>query len=156
MLTQVGIGDPHCAVFHLPRDSSYMHISRPINHGSAAKSNFHVDSGISEEFLIALLKVLKRYLMDDSVKIVDMTSQTLRVSPWSFLENHFSFFFESIKLYYFACLIIVPLMIFSLIGDLFIHMFSKVIHVRLKCKDYQTRFVISSGPKLHVQTHVHA
>jgi ataxia telangiectasia mutated family protein len=37
-------------------------------------------TGISEELLIAILKVLKKYLMDDSVKILDMTSQALRVS----------------------------------------------------------------------------
>lgn len=40
-----------------------------------------MDTGISEELMIALLKLLKKYLMDDSVKIVDVTSQALRVSP---------------------------------------------------------------------------
>lgn len=83
-MTQVGIGDPHCVVFHLPRDSIYMHACRPINHGSGSGSatefNFHLDAGISEELLIAVLKFLKKYLMDDSVQIVDMTSQTLWVS----------------------------------------------------------------------------
>lgn len=81
-MTQVGIGDPHCVVFHLPRDSIYMHACRPINHGSgsATEFNFHLDAGIAEELLIAVLKILKKYLMDDSVQIVDMTSQTLRVS----------------------------------------------------------------------------
>lgn len=78
---QVGIGDPHCVVFHLPVDSSHMHICGPINHGGAADVKLLVDTGISEELLIALLKILKKYLMDDSVKIVDITSQTLRVRP---------------------------------------------------------------------------
>ncbi|KAH9776171.1 serine/threonine-protein kinase ATM [Citrus sinensis] len=79
-ISRVGIGDPHCVVFHLPRDSIYMHACRPINHGSGSASefNFHLDAGISEELLIAVLKILKKYLMDDSVQIVDMTSQTLR------------------------------------------------------------------------------
>ncbi|GAY47387.1 hypothetical protein CUMW_104190 [Citrus unshiu] len=79
-ISRVGIGDPHCVVFHLPRDSIYMHACRPINHGSgsATEFNFHLDAGISEELLIAVLKILKKYLMDDSVQIVDMTSQTLR------------------------------------------------------------------------------
>lgn len=37
-------------------------------------------TGISDEILMAILKLLKKYLMDDSVKIIDMTSQVLRVS----------------------------------------------------------------------------
>ena len=37
-------------------------------------------TGISDELLMAILKLLKKYLMDDSVKIIDMTSQALRVS----------------------------------------------------------------------------
>lgn len=79
-ISRVGIGDPHCVVFHLPRDSSYVHACQPINHGSgsATEFNFHLDAGISEELLIAVLKILKKYLMDDSVQIVDMTSRTLR------------------------------------------------------------------------------
>ncbi|GLT47213.1 hypothetical protein SLA2020_209240 [Shorea laevis] len=77
-ISSVGIGDPHCVVFHLPVDSSHMHICGPINHGGAAEVKLLVDTGISEEILIALLKILKKYLMDDSVKIVDITSQTLQ------------------------------------------------------------------------------
>ncbi|KAJ0047583.1 hypothetical protein Pint_15443 [Pistacia integerrima] len=77
-VSRVGIGDPHCVVFHLPRDSGHMHSSQSINNGSTTEINFHTDAGISEELLISLLKVLKKYLMDDSVEIVDMTSQTLR------------------------------------------------------------------------------
>lgn len=57
-----------------------MHVCRPINHDSATELNFHMVTGISEELLIAVLRLLKKYLMDDSVKIVDMTSQALRVS----------------------------------------------------------------------------
>ncbi|KAH7550460.1 hypothetical protein JRO89_XS13G0195300 [Xanthoceras sorbifolium] len=72
----VGIWDPHCVVFRLPRDSAQ--ICQPIKHGNPSESNFHMDTGISEELLVVLLKVLKKYLMDDSVKVVDMTSQTLR------------------------------------------------------------------------------
>lgn len=44
-----------------------------------------MDAGISESLLVALLKLLMKYLMDDSVEIVDMTSQALRVSFWSFI-----------------------------------------------------------------------
>ncbi|KAJ0106487.1 hypothetical protein Patl1_18038 [Pistacia atlantica] len=69
----------HIVLFStLPRDSGHMHSSQSINNGSTTEINFHTDAGISEELLISLLKVLKKYLMDDSVEIVDMTSQTLR------------------------------------------------------------------------------
>lgn len=46
--------------------------------------NFNMDTGVSEELLIALLKLLMKYLMDDSVRIVDLTSQSLRVSVGRF------------------------------------------------------------------------
>lgn len=76
---QVGIGDPHCVVFHLPGSSSNVHACKPINHELVSEVNSHVDACISEDLLVALLKLLKKFLMDDSVKIVDITSQTLRV-----------------------------------------------------------------------------
>lgn len=72
---QVGIGDPHCVVFHLPGNSSNIH-------DSSIEVKFHMDTSLSEELLVMLLKLLKKYLMDDSVKIVDMTSQALRVILW--------------------------------------------------------------------------
>ena len=39
---------------------------------------------MSEGLMVALLKLLKKYLMDDSVKIVDTASQVLRVSSVRF------------------------------------------------------------------------
>ncbi|PPS01510.1 hypothetical protein GOBAR_AA19162 [Gossypium barbadense] len=75
LISRVGIGDPHSVVFHLPGDSNHMHVHGPISHNGASEI---MGSSVSEELLIALLKVLKKYLMDDSVKIVDITSQTLR------------------------------------------------------------------------------
>lgn len=71
----------------MPRDSGHMQSSQPINNGSTTEINFHTDAVLSEELLISLLKVLKKYLMDDSVKIVDMTSQTLRVSSEGLLSK---------------------------------------------------------------------
>ena len=91
---QVGIGDPHCVVFHLPGNSSNIHVREPINQSSATEGTFLIDSGLSEELLVALLKLLKKYLMD-AVKIVDMTSQALRVSKES-LEA--LFFFSSFQI----------------------------------------------------------
>lgn len=39
-----------------------------------------MDSGLSEELLIAVMQLLKKYLMDESVEIIEMASQALRVS----------------------------------------------------------------------------
>lgn len=80
MVSQVGIGDPHCVVFHLPGDSKTIHIFRPVVNGNASEIDLKIETGISKDLLVELLKRLKRYLMDDSVKIVDMTSQVLQVS----------------------------------------------------------------------------
>ncbi|KAJ7956242.1 Serine/threonine-protein kinase ATM [Quillaja saponaria] len=77
-ISRVGVGDPHCVVFHLPGDSSHMHAGQSIKFDKAIEVSSNIDIGISEELLIALLKILKKYLMDDSVKIVDVTSQALR------------------------------------------------------------------------------
>jgi hypothetical protein len=66
----------------LPGDSGHIHVCQPINHDAATEINFNMVTGISEELLIAILRLLKKYLMDDSVKIVDMTSQALRVSEY--------------------------------------------------------------------------
>ncbi|MCD7455717.1 hypothetical protein HAX54_029235 [Datura stramonium] len=66
-LSRVGIGDPHGVVFHLPIES------KSIN-----DHNFHFDTGISDELLVAIMRLLKKYLMDDSVKIIDIASQALR------------------------------------------------------------------------------
>ncbi|KAL5544201.1 hypothetical protein UlMin_007985 [Ulmus minor] len=74
-ISWVGIGDPYSVVFHLPGSST---ACRPINHDFSTEVNFQMDTGICEDLLIALLKLLKKYLMDDSVKIVNMTSQALR------------------------------------------------------------------------------
>ncbi|KAL1222123.1 Serine/threonine-protein kinase ATM [Cardamine amara subsp. amara] len=70
-LSKVGIRDPHTVVFHLPGELNSMH-----NTGSKVRS--FTENGISDETLITLLKILKKYLLDDSVKIIDVTSQTLR------------------------------------------------------------------------------
>ncbi|XP_034214644.1 serine/threonine-protein kinase ATM isoform X13 [Prunus dulcis] len=77
-ISRVGIGDPHCVVFRLPGNSSDIHVYQPISHDSSTEVKFRMDTGLSEELVVALLKLLKKYLMDDSVKIVDMTSQALR------------------------------------------------------------------------------
>ena len=80
MLLQVGAGDPYSVVFHLPGETSHLRLGKSIDISSAMEISSDLDACISEELLVVLLKFLMKYLMDDSVKIVDMASQTLRVS----------------------------------------------------------------------------
>ncbi|KAG6746015.1 hypothetical protein POTOM_050526 [Populus tomentosa] len=77
-VSKVGIGDPHSVVFHLPVDYGQMKACQQLKITNPFEVNFNMDTGVSEELLIALLKLLMKYLMDDSVRIVDLTSQSLR------------------------------------------------------------------------------
>ncbi|KAK6920707.1 Phosphatidylinositol 3-/4-kinase, catalytic domain [Dillenia turbinata] len=76
VISRVGIGDPHCVVLRLPGDGAELLVNQSNCDGSKIKS--HMDSGISEELLLSLINLLKKYLMDDSVHTIDMTSQALR------------------------------------------------------------------------------
>lgn len=82
-LLQVGAGDPHAVVFHLPGKSTHIHPCKSIDNCSAGETSCNIDVCISAELLVVLVKLLMKYLMDDSVKIVDMASQTLRVSVFN-------------------------------------------------------------------------
>ncbi|KAK1427643.1 hypothetical protein QVD17_16334 [Tagetes erecta] len=77
-LSMIGIGDPHRVVFHLPGDSNRMHVCQPLYSDGGGGFKFHMDSGLSEELLIAVMQLLKKYLMDESVEIIEMASQALR------------------------------------------------------------------------------
>ncbi|XP_076932541.1 serine/threonine-protein kinase ATM-like isoform X2 [Bidens hawaiensis] len=77
-LSLIGIGDPHRVVFHLPGDSNRMHVCRPLYSDGGSGFNFLMDSGLSEELLIAVMQLLKKYLMEESVEIIEMASQALR------------------------------------------------------------------------------
>ncbi|KAI3914770.1 hypothetical protein MKW98_002006 [Papaver atlanticum] len=77
-ISRVGIGDPHVVVFHLPGDSSQMSLSQPLEQGGATEVGFNSDTGLPEELLITLVRLLKKYLLDESVNIIDMTSRALR------------------------------------------------------------------------------
>jgi len=80
MLLQVGTGDPYSVVFHLHDKTSHIGLGKSIDTSSAIEISSDTDACLSEEHLVVLMKTLMKYLMDDSVKIVDMASQTLRVS----------------------------------------------------------------------------
>nr|XP_012571741.1 serine/threonine-protein kinase ATM isoform X3 [Cicer arietinum] len=77
-ISRVGAGDPHAVVFHLPGKSTHIHPCKSIDNCSAGETSCNIDVCISAELLVVLVKLLMKYLMDDSVKIVDMASQTLR------------------------------------------------------------------------------
>lgn len=79
LIMQVGISDVHQVVLDLPT----LTLKQPLQlrSGSASKDDkFCSDYGISNDILVGLLKLLKTYLSDKSVEIIDVTSQTLRVS----------------------------------------------------------------------------
>ncbi|KAL9227455.1 hypothetical protein vseg_003141 [Gypsophila vaccaria] len=78
LVSKVGIGDPCSVVFHLPGNSRHTLGLRAVHNYNISKINTEPDAIASEELLIALIRKLKNYLMDDSVQIVDLSSQTLR------------------------------------------------------------------------------
>uniref|UniRef100_A0A803L8L9 non-specific serine/threonine protein kinase n=1 Tax=Chenopodium quinoa TaxID=63459 RepID=A0A803L8L9_CHEQI len=78
LISKVGIGDPRSVVFHLPGNLRHVHVCGASDGNYATVMNFELDAVTSEELLIVLIRNLKKYLMDDSVKIVDLSSRTLR------------------------------------------------------------------------------
>lgn len=78
-IMQAGISDAHQVIFHLPTLTQKHPLQ--LHSGSASKEDkLCSDYGISDDILVELLKLLKTYLSDESVEIIDVTSQTLRVS----------------------------------------------------------------------------
>ncbi|KAL3628823.1 hypothetical protein CASFOL_027869 [Castilleja foliolosa] len=73
-ISRVGIGDPHRVVFHLPGES-HVHVSGIVK---AMDTNINTDTAMSSEVLLVLMRLLKKYLMDDSVETIDLASQALR------------------------------------------------------------------------------
>ncbi|KAK7317181.1 hypothetical protein RJT34_01188 [Clitoria ternatea] len=76
-ISRVGAGDPYSVVFHLPGKTSHIRLGKSIDLSSGKEFSSELDACISEELLVVLMRFLMKYLMDDSVKIVDMASQTL-------------------------------------------------------------------------------
>lgn len=77
---QAGIGDPCRVVFHLPNGSSQNHTFLSSNLVCLKANRSYSNMEDSDEFLVYLLRLLKKFLADDSVETVDITSRTLRVS----------------------------------------------------------------------------
>ncbi|KAK2442878.1 serine/threonine-protein kinase ATM [Trifolium repens] len=77
-ISRVGAGDPHSVVFQLPGKSTHIHPCKSIDNCSTGETSYNIGVCISEELLVIFMKLLMKYLMDESVKVVDMASQTLR------------------------------------------------------------------------------
>ncbi|XAR50182.1 Non-specific serine/threonine protein kinase [Bertholletia excelsa] len=77
-ISRVGIGDPHSVVFRLPGEFGLAHVCSPLNAETSRGMAVHMDKVLSEELLISLMRLLMKYLVDDCVKIIDMTSQAIK------------------------------------------------------------------------------
>ncbi|XP_064968170.1 serine/threonine-protein kinase ATM-like isoform X2 [Musa acuminata AAA Group] len=77
-ISRAGIGDPCRVVFHLPNGSSQNHTFLSSNLVCLKANRSYSNMEDSDEFLVYLLRLLKKFLADDSVETVDITSRTLR------------------------------------------------------------------------------
>ncbi|KAK9117160.1 hypothetical protein Sjap_016107 [Stephania japonica] len=77
-ISRVGIGDPYRVVFELPAFSSQINGFLPIYYSDITKFNLDTDTGMPEELLIAVIRLLKKFLLDDTVKTIDMASLVLQ------------------------------------------------------------------------------
>nr|XP_034595825.1 serine/threonine-protein kinase ATM isoform X4 [Setaria viridis] len=76
-ISRAGLSDAHQVIFHLPTLIRKHPVE--LHSGSASKDDkLCSDYGISDDILVELLKLLKTYLSDESVEIIDAASQTLR------------------------------------------------------------------------------
>ncbi|XP_020405742.1 serine/threonine-protein kinase ATM isoform X6 [Zea mays] len=76
-ISRAGISDAHQVIFRLPTTTE--NYSLQLHTGSASKEDkLSTNYGISDDVLVGLLKLLKTYLSDESVEIIDAASQTLR------------------------------------------------------------------------------
>ncbi|KAL3529546.1 hypothetical protein ACH5RR_008868 [Cinchona calisaya] len=77
-VSRIGIEDPHRVVLHLPGEISHTLGCGEDKADKGTDCNVQLDTVVSDELLNSIIRLLKKYLMDDSVKIIDMTSQALQ------------------------------------------------------------------------------
>lgn len=76
-ISRAGISDAHQVIFDVP-NLTQKH-SLQLQSGSTSKEDkLCSDYGISDDILLDLLKLLKTYLSDESVEIIEVTSRTLK------------------------------------------------------------------------------
>ncbi|EPS70319.1 hypothetical protein M569_04441, partial [Genlisea aurea] len=76
-ISKVGIRDPHRVSFYLPGES-HVHACGVLKNVIATESSLEASTEISSEVVLVLFRLFKKYLMEDSVQIIDITSQVLR------------------------------------------------------------------------------
>ncbi|XP_020591737.1 serine/threonine-protein kinase ATM [Phalaenopsis equestris] len=77
-ISRVGIGEPYEVVFRLPENDKMSQPYVPSSLTSSKKIGLFSDVCITDDLLISLLRLLNKDLLDNSVKIVDIASQTLQ------------------------------------------------------------------------------
>lgn len=60
----------------MPRDSNEKSSFQSMSDGGVG---FYADIAVSDELLVKIMTILKKYLLDDSVKIIDVASRALKV-----------------------------------------------------------------------------
>jgi hypothetical protein len=88
-LYQVGVGDPHAVVLHMP-DKNDHHTS----HYDTANGNYtnrpdiaisiDSESGVSEDLLRLIIMQLRSCLIDPDVNVIQLASHTLKVNISNF------------------------------------------------------------------------
>eukprot|EP01018_Ginkgo_biloba_P024682 Gb_40159 [translate_table: standard] len=77
-IARIGIGDPYAVVFHLPADRSENAFHHLPGRDGDLDVSINPEVGVGEDLVIAVIKLLQQYLLDDSVQIVDLASKSLR------------------------------------------------------------------------------
>ncbi|XP_047054644.1 serine/threonine-protein kinase ATM isoform X1 [Lolium rigidum] len=76
-ISRAGISDAHQVIFHVP-NLTQKHPLQLQSGCTSKEDKLCSDYSISDDILVGLLKLLKTYLSDKSVEIIDVTSRTLR------------------------------------------------------------------------------
>ncbi|KAH9293056.1 hypothetical protein KI387_041739, partial [Taxus chinensis] len=77
-IARVGVGDPYAVVFHLPDDSEGNVFCLPEGKSGDTNVSINPNEGVCEELVSTIIKLLQQYILDDSVKIVDIAAKSLR------------------------------------------------------------------------------
>lgn len=82
MVLQIGMGDPHAVVFHLPprNNGDYpMHFPGRVEIGTGATVTTDAELGVSDNLVRAIMLQIRGYLVDNNVQIIELASKSLKV-----------------------------------------------------------------------------
>ena len=74
MCWQVGMGDPHAVVFHLPEG----HGEVPSLSSGITEGTSNTGLGPSDNLVEQIMLQMRGYLVDNDVRIIELTSKTLK------------------------------------------------------------------------------